>query len=157
MPRCRGSKKIRRKPFLNCARWRPIAPPPIFAAGSAFRLNGAAQAAGQFPTVHSIGQRSSPYHLAGNRNASHLVNAILNYAYAALESDIRIKGTFPRAMIRQLELCTRARRAAYPAIHYSCAPRQEGLAFLSKGRFHGGAPIFGHDQRWNDRREGAPT
>jgi len=37
------------------------------------------------------GQRSSPYHLAGNRNAAHPVNAILNYAYAALESEIRIK------------------------------------------------------------------
>jgi CRISPR/Cas system-associated endonuclease Cas1 len=31
------------------------------------------------------------YHLAGNRNAAHPVNAILNYAYAALESEIRIK------------------------------------------------------------------
>jgi CRISPR-associated protein Cas1 len=40
---------------------------------------------------HSIEQRSSPYHLAGNRNAGHPVNAILNYAYAALESEIRIK------------------------------------------------------------------
>jgi CRISPR associated protein Cas1 len=39
----------------------------------------------------SIGSRSSPYHLAGNRNAAHPVNAILNYAYAALESEIRIK------------------------------------------------------------------
>jgi CRISP-associated protein Cas1 len=39
----------------------------------------------------SIGARSSPYHLAGNRNAAHPVNAILNYAYAALESEIRIK------------------------------------------------------------------
>ena len=40
---------------------------------------------------HAIGPRSSPYHLAGNRNAAHPVNAILNYAYAALESEIRIK------------------------------------------------------------------
>jgi CRISPR-associated protein Cas1 len=40
---------------------------------------------------HSVGVRSSPYHLAGNRNAAHPVNAILNYAYAALESEIRIK------------------------------------------------------------------
>jgi CRISPR-associated protein Cas1 len=40
---------------------------------------------------HSVGQRSSPYHLGGNRNAAHPVNAILNYAYAALESEIRIK------------------------------------------------------------------
>jgi len=39
----------------------------------------------------SVGQRSSPYHLAGNRNAAHPVNAILNYAYAALESEIRIR------------------------------------------------------------------
>jgi CRISP-associated protein Cas1 len=29
--------------------------------------------------------------LAGNRNAARPVNAILNYAYAALESEIRIK------------------------------------------------------------------
>jgi CRISPR-associated protein Cas1 len=29
--------------------------------------------------------------LAGNRNAAHPINAILNYAYAALESEIRIK------------------------------------------------------------------
>jgi CRISPR-associated protein Cas1 len=40
---------------------------------------------------HFIGERSSPYHLAGNRNAAHPVNAILNYAYATLESEIRIK------------------------------------------------------------------
>src|SRR5271166_728284 len=40
---------------------------------------------------NSIGQRSSPHHLAGNRNAAHPVNAILNYAYAALESEIRIQ------------------------------------------------------------------
>jgi CRISPR-associated protein Cas1 len=39
----------------------------------------------------SVGQRSSPYHLAGNRNAAHPVNATLNYAYATLESEIRIK------------------------------------------------------------------
>jgi CRISP-associated protein Cas1 len=39
----------------------------------------------------SVAARSSPYHLAGNRNAAHPVNAILNYAYAALESEIRIK------------------------------------------------------------------
>ena len=38
-----------------------------------------------------VGQRSSPFHLAGNRNAAHPVNAILNYAYAALESEMRIK------------------------------------------------------------------
>ncbi len=35
--------------------------------------------------------RSSPDHLAGNRNAAHPVNAILNYGYATLESAIRIK------------------------------------------------------------------
>jgi CRISPR-associated endonuclease Cas1 len=40
---------------------------------------------------NSIAQRSSPYHLAGNRNAAHPVNAMLNYGYAALESEIRTK------------------------------------------------------------------
>ena len=30
------------------------------------------------------------FHLAGNRNASHPVNAILNYAYAVLQSQIQI-------------------------------------------------------------------
>jgi CRISPR-associated protein Cas1 len=40
---------------------------------------------------HSIEQRSSPFHLAGNRNAAHPVNAMLNYAYTVLESEMRIK------------------------------------------------------------------
>jgi CRISPR-associated protein Cas1 len=40
---------------------------------------------------NSIEQRSSPFHLAGNRNAAHPVNAILNYAYTVLESEMRIK------------------------------------------------------------------
>jgi CRISP-associated protein Cas1 len=39
----------------------------------------------------SVGQRSSPYHLAANLSAAHPVNAILKYAYATLESEIRIK------------------------------------------------------------------
>ena len=39
----------------------------------------------------AIGPRSSPYQLAGNRNAAHPVNAILRHAYAGLESDIRIR------------------------------------------------------------------
>jgi CRISPR-associated protein Cas1 len=37
-----------------------------------------------------IEQRTSPFHLAGNRNASHPVNAILNYAYTVLQSEIQI-------------------------------------------------------------------
>ncbi|WP_210484640.1 CRISPR-associated endonuclease Cas1 [Microvirga antarctica] len=38
-----------------------------------------------------LGQRSSPYHLAGNRNAGHPVNAMLNYAYSVLETEVRLK------------------------------------------------------------------
>ena len=34
----------------------------------------------------AIEQRTSPFQLAGNRNAAHPVNAILNYAYAVLQS-----------------------------------------------------------------------
>jgi CRISP-associated protein Cas1 len=37
-----------------------------------------------------VGQRTSIFHLAGNRNASHPVNAILNYAYTVLQSEIQI-------------------------------------------------------------------
>jgi CRISPR-associated protein Cas1 len=39
----------------------------------------------------SVGSRTSRFHLAGNRNASHPVNAILNYAYAVLQSQVQIK------------------------------------------------------------------
>jgi len=38
-----------------------------------------------------IGSRTSPFHLTGNRNAAHPVNAMLNYAYAILESQLRIQ------------------------------------------------------------------
>jgi CRISP-associated protein Cas1 len=41
-------------------------------------------------TWQQIGQRTSMFHLAGNRNASHPVNAILNYAYTVLQSEIQI-------------------------------------------------------------------
>jgi len=37
-----------------------------------------------------IRQRTSIFHLAGNRDASHPVNAILNYAYTVLQSEIQI-------------------------------------------------------------------
>jgi CRISP-associated protein Cas1 len=42
-------------------------------------------------TWKQIGPRTSNFHLTGNRNASHPVNAILNYAYTVLQSDIQIK------------------------------------------------------------------
>lgn len=38
-----------------------------------------------------IGSRTSLLHLAGNQNAAHPVNAMLNYAYAILESQTRIQ------------------------------------------------------------------
>ena len=38
-----------------------------------------------------IGSRTSLFHLAGNRNAAHPINAMLNYAYAILESQVRIQ------------------------------------------------------------------
>jgi CRISP-associated protein Cas1 len=58
-------------------------------AGIPFKWRGISRR--PIPNWHLIGVRSSPSHLAGNRNAARLVNAILNYAYAALESEIRIK------------------------------------------------------------------
>jgi CRISP-associated protein Cas1 len=41
-------------------------------------------------TWQQIGQRTSPFHLAGNCNAAHPVNAMLNYANAVLQSRIQI-------------------------------------------------------------------
>jgi CRISP-associated protein Cas1 len=38
-----------------------------------------------------IGSRTSLFKLAGNRNAAHPINAILNYAYGILESHVRIQ------------------------------------------------------------------
>jgi CRISPR-associated protein Cas1 len=40
---------------------------------------------------HRIGSRNSVFQLAGNRKAVHPVNAMLNYAYAVLESQLRIE------------------------------------------------------------------
>ena len=40
---------------------------------------------------NEIGQRTSIFLRAGNRNASHPVNAILNYAYTVLQSEIQIQ------------------------------------------------------------------
>jgi CRISPR-associated endonuclease Cas1 len=37
-----------------------------------------------------IGQRTSIFHLAGNKNADHPINAILNYAYTVRQSQIQI-------------------------------------------------------------------
>jgi CRISPR-associated protein Cas1 len=37
-----------------------------------------------------IGPRTSPFKLAGNRNAAHPINAMMNYAYAVLRSQIQI-------------------------------------------------------------------
>ena len=39
----------------------------------------------------TIGQRASRLQLTGNRSAAHPVNAILNYAYAVLQSEVQIK------------------------------------------------------------------
>lgn len=39
----------------------------------------------------TVGARTSEFALAGNRNASHPVNAMLNYAYTVLESQQRLK------------------------------------------------------------------
>jgi CRISPR-associated protein Cas1 len=38
-----------------------------------------------------IGSRTSLFKLAGNRNAAHPINAMLNYAYAILEAQVRIQ------------------------------------------------------------------
>ena len=91
MPRFPVSKKIRRKPFPSCAHQKRIAPPPIFGAGAACRLNGAAQAVGhsRWLAVRWSAFLALPSGWQPQRGDP--VNAIVNYAYAALESEIRIR------------------------------------------------------------------
>jgi CRISPR-associated protein Cas1 len=51
------------------------------------------QGIGKYPipeTWQHMEKRISIFHLAGSRNASHPVNAILNYAYTVLQSEIQI-------------------------------------------------------------------
>jgi len=42
------------------------------------------------PKCRAVEHRTSQFQIAGNRNATHPVNAILNYAYAVLQSRIQI-------------------------------------------------------------------
>jgi CRISPR-associated endonuclease Cas1 len=44
-------------------------------------------------TWKKIGQRTSLFHRAGNRNSSHPVNSILNYGYTVLQSQLQIQLT----------------------------------------------------------------
>jgi CRISPR-associated endonuclease Cas1 len=44
-------------------------------------------------TWKKIGQRTSLFHRAGNRNSSHPVNSILNYGYTILQSQLQIQLT----------------------------------------------------------------
>ena len=63
----------------------------ISGPGRICQLNGEGPASDQFQNSwKEIGQRTSLFHRAGNRNASHPVNAILNYAYTVLQSEIQI-------------------------------------------------------------------
>jgi hypothetical protein len=56
------------------------------------RDNGACGRGRHIPVSWQVvGSRTSLYKVAGNRNAAHPVNAMLNYAYAVLESQVRIQ------------------------------------------------------------------
>jgi CRISP-associated protein Cas1 len=60
--------------------------------GRVCRSNGVDLADAQFLRLgNKLGQRTSIFNLTGNRNSSHPVNAILNYAYTVLQSEIQIK------------------------------------------------------------------
>ena len=53
----------------------------------------------------TVGPRFTRVYATGSRNASHPVNAILNYAYAVLQSQVQIR-SWRRAMIRCSASCT---------------------------------------------------
>jgi CRISPR-associated protein Cas1 len=68
-------------------------PQHISKRGLRCRCDGRGPAGDQFlPIWHQVGSRSSVVRKkAANRHASHPVNAMLNYAYAVLESQVRIQ------------------------------------------------------------------
>ena len=74
---------------------------------------------------NSIEQRSSPFHLAGNRNAAHPVNAMLNYVAAA-------KAFFRRALQRQGQLPHKITLDGYQAS--PSRERQRHSANASRGK-----------------------
>src|ERR1700730_10588600 len=60
--------------------------------GEKYRCNGKAPISVQSRRVGARSDRGTQlFKLAGNRNAAHPVNAMVNYAYGVLESQVRIK------------------------------------------------------------------
>src|ERR1700730_11464069 len=83
--------KPRQQMLPTCEPWKPTPQRLTSGHGVEFQLNGEARADDQFPKPRKeIEQRTSPFQLAGNRNAAHPINAMLNYAYAVLQSQIQI-------------------------------------------------------------------
>ena len=84
----RKSAKINNR---NYGYWRPTPRRRIFGRGAASPIKWRGTSRRPIPDAwKEIGQRTSLFHLAGNRNASHPVNAILNYAYTVLQSQLQI-------------------------------------------------------------------
>ena len=84
----------------------------------------------------SIEQRSSPFHLAGNRNAAHPVNAILSYAYAALESEIRIKPSRSGQRMDQTAAFGRLIYLPCPNVHHIGS--SDGCVEANRSQSHSG-------------------
>jgi len=80
------------KRWTNCAYWKPAARQPIFALGMQRRCSGVHLHAILIPNEwRTVGPRFTRVYATGSRNASHQVNAILNYAYAVLQTQVQIR------------------------------------------------------------------
>jgi CRISP-associated protein Cas1 len=81
-----------RRQLPSCGPWKLTAPLLIFVLWQGTPIKWRGTSRRPIPeNWHAIEQRSSPFHLAGNRNAAHPINTMLNYAYTVLESEVRIK------------------------------------------------------------------
>jgi CRISP-associated protein Cas1 len=88
----RASNVIRLTILWRSTHWRQAARRPISEHGGTLHCNGKALiSVSDSGELARIGSRTSLFKLADNRNAAHPVNAILNYPYAILESQVRIR------------------------------------------------------------------
>jgi len=87
-----ASKKIRPKTFPNARLGRPMAPPIILAAESAWPINWRGINRRQLPgSWHSMRSALARLSFSRHRNAAHPVNCLLNYAYCRARKEIRLK------------------------------------------------------------------
>jgi CRISP-associated protein Cas1 len=92
IPTSRPWSADRQPTWHPCCFWKQTAPAPYFRAWQKVPIKWRNSSRHPIPSEWRIfGSRSSRLQSDGNRNASHPVNAMLNYAYSVLQSQLQIR------------------------------------------------------------------